>query len=259
MGESPLSPSIEEVIPDGSNRWAISPQLARFLARAITGRDLRSVLEFGAGGSSLVLARALSSIGGGTLTSVEQWPEWCKEPWARVEQTPNVDARLVAAQPRLALSRVGLTYAFRSARAAIASRRPYDLVVVDAPPRFYGRDGALPLSYAHLVPGAWVVLDDARRAAEQWTLFRWLRTYPGLRLMHFDAAFGGRGLAVLRYTGERTQRVDPWSVLTSALHTYRHWQGLRGGGRGPCRGGPAPAGGAGPPLWLRGGPGHSGA
>lgn len=210
----PLPPSIEEVVPDGSNVWPITPDLARLLAHLITAHAT-NVLELGAGSSSLVIARTLEAKGGGRLTSIEQSPEWCKAPWAKVQSVASVDAQMLVAQPQLAVSRLGVHHRFR---AAIAARGPFELVLVDAPQSYFGRDGALPLVHEHLAPGALIVLDDAGRSMEQWTLFRWLRSYRSLSLRAFDPAFGGRGVAVLEFNGQRDTHFDPLSFFTGCAH-----------------------------------------
>lgn len=227
LSGDPLPAPLEALLPDGSSRWPLSPALARFLARVVLDLGPRSVLELGAGTSSLVVAEALSMRGGGRLTSVEQSPEWCAAAWARVQRVPEVDARMVVSEPKLALSEMGPVYLFESAREQVAERGPYDLVLVDAPQWYYGRDGALPLVHDHLAPGAWVILDDSRRKLERRTVLRWLRTYPGLSLVYLEPEFGGRGLAVLRLARAEAPKPDPLSVATNTLQALVYWNKSR--------------------------------
>lgn len=215
--------SVEAVLPPNSNkRWRIHPTLGRFLATAVTELERRNVLEFGAGSSSLVLAWALSEAGGGRLTSVEPLPEYSAKQWEVVQNIAGVDAQMVVAEPRFVLDRRGAHHDFRQAAPALEARAPFDLVLVDAPPRFFGRDGSLHLAFPHLTPGALVVLDDAKRAGERWTVRRWLAIYPGLRLVHFDVSTG-HGVAVLRFSGDRTERTSPESWSTSIVAAATGW------------------------------------
>ncbi len=94
--ESPL-PQFADVLSIGPtlSTWTISQAHARFLARLVLEIRPARVLEFGAGYSSVVLARALQEIGGGQLSSVDQDPEWCARLWSQVSQARNVDARLI--------------------------------------------------------------------------------------------------------------------------------------------------------------------
>jgi predicted O-methyltransferase YrrM len=227
LQSSAVDASIEAILPDGSNRWAISPQLGRFLANLVSRFTLRNVLEFGAGSSSLVLAQALSISGSGRLTSIEHMPEWCAEKWAAVGRISNVDAHLIVAAPRFTVSRRGFYHIFSAALRELASRGPFDLVLIDAPQYFYGRDGSLHAALPHLAQNALIVLDDAARSGERWTLWRWLRIYSGLRLVVYDSAFGGKGVAVLRYSGDQSAKIDPQSLLTSAYQAARAWKKRR--------------------------------
>jgi predicted O-methyltransferase YrrM len=209
---------VEDTAPE---TYAIAPAMRNFLELLVEVQQPRSVLEFGAGASSIVLARALARRGGGRLTSVEQRPEWCAEAWAAVAAVREVDARLVHSTPRLRIAWDGVSYVYRTAAPILRERGPYDLVLIDAPQWYYGRDGSLHLAHPHLRAGALVVLDDAGRKGERWTLSRWLRTYPGLRLVLYEPGFAGRGLAVLHHDGDPRRRLSLLSIWTSAYHA-RH-------------------------------------
>ena len=222
LAASAGDPAVEAALPDGSASWPITPALGRLLGKAVIEGNRRRVLEFGAGSSSVVFAAALARVGGGSLTSIESAPEWCAEPWARVTATPGVDARLIAAQPRLRPTRGGFIYRFDEAARAIAERGPFDLVLVDAPQFYFGRDGALPLAWSVLAAGALIVLDDAAREGERYTIARWLRTFPGLELVAFEPDLGGRGVAVLRRARDLPPRLDWWSFVTATMHSWKN-------------------------------------
>jgi predicted O-methyltransferase YrrM len=228
LHSSVVDSSIEAVLPDGSNRWAISPQLGRFLANLISKFDVHNILEFGAGSSSLVLAQALSMSGGGRLTSVEQSPEWCEKQWSAVERMSNVNARLIASSLHFTVGRQGFYHTFSNATIELAHRGLFDLVLIDAPQYFYGRDGSLYAALPHLARHALIVLDDAARSTERWTLWRWIRTYPGLKLVVYESTFGGRGIAVLRYSGAQSAEIDLLSLMTSGYHAAQAWKKRRG-------------------------------
>jgi len=210
-------PEIEALLAEGHGIWSVSPALARLLARAIGRLGLSNILEFGAGLSSLVLATCLSHSSGGSLTSVEQNLRWCRDQWRRVSDLPNVDSRIVESKPSLSLSAVGICYSFRDAAETVASRGPYDLVLVDAPQEFYGRDGALQMASRHLAPGALVVLDDAGRSGERWALFRNLATTRGYELLFYDAELGRHGCAILRWCSDMRTRPSLLALSTSAV------------------------------------------
>jgi predicted O-methyltransferase YrrM len=205
---------IEEVLPAEGSAWPISRELARFLARVVVTMKPTSVLEFGAGQSSLIFACSLSLAGGGRLTSVDHLIEYCSEAWEKLKATESIDASLVISRLRPILMREGLLYGYSDAAPTIAARGPYDLVFIDGPPSRYGRDAPLHIAYPYLNTGALVVLDDAVRPEEAMTVDRWLRRYPGLELVCFDLKFG-RGVAVLRHNGDKNVRLSPRSIASA--------------------------------------------
>lgn len=162
-----------------------------------------------------MLGKALSLFGGGKLTSIEQNPAWCLEQWRYVQNLENVDAQIIEAQPLLTWGVTGLYFSFKEAAHTIAERKPFDLVLVDSPQYFFGRDGAIPLIYLHLAPNALIILDDARRYNEQWSIYRWIHSYPGLKLVYYDPHFGGKGLAVLQLTRQGIPKLSVLGLITN--------------------------------------------
>lgn len=222
-GDMPLPNTIVDVLPDDSSGYPISRALGRLVAHLVLHRSIHNVLELGAGSSSIVLARSLMMAGGGRLTSVEQSPQWCREAWERVTETPRVDAHLVAALPAFRMLPSGPCHLYATAQGVVAERGPYDLVLVDAPQWYYGRDGALPLAARSLSPGALIVVDDAGRPQERWTIRRWLQTYPGVTLIAFDPDFGRNGVAILRSDDSLTRRFSVWAWISASIHAGANW------------------------------------
>ena len=216
-------PEIASIFAGGDKEWIIAGYLGHFLARLVRETARRSILEFGAGTSSLVFAAALAKSGGGCLTSIEHQPEYSRDAWARVEATTGVDAQLVVSPLVLRASRHGLMYGYYEVPAQLlATRAPFDLVLIDAPPGQSGRDSPLYQVYDFLDAGAIVVLDDAGRPAEQTACRRWLDTFPGLQLVHFD--LHGRGTAVFRHNGDKRRRVAGRSVLGTVHDRLLQWR-----------------------------------
>jgi predicted O-methyltransferase YrrM len=234
VGQQPLTRLVGNLntAADDTPNYAVSQGVATLLAELVCANACRNILEFGAGSSSRVFARALARAGGGRLTSVEQSPEWCREAWEEVEAAPGVRAQLIVALPELRVCREGVYHVYARAAAPLAAHGPYDFVLVDAPQWYYGRDGALPLVYDMLAPGALIVVDDAGRPQERWAIYRWLQTYPGLELLAYDAGFGRNGVAVLRHTGDKARKFALASWMSSVAHVAvnaltRRLRGLR--------------------------------
>jgi len=180
---------------DGADDWAIHPETASLLDFLIHVRRPRSVLEFGAGRSSLVIARALAGIGGGQLTSIEHQPDFARASWQRITQFPSVDATLVPSRLALRLSRCGVMHTFIDTQSELRDRGPFELIFIDAPPGQLGRDATLFTASPYLAPGAIALLDDAARQAEKTALSRWRRGLRTTTVLHSDHV--GRGVSVV--------------------------------------------------------------
>jgi predicted O-methyltransferase YrrM len=228
---TPPDPDLVSLIESLGNQWTIGLPLATLLHGLVTALGRRSILEFGAGLSSVVLARALSISGGGRLTSIEHQPEYCRDLWDDVARRTGVDSALIVSRLRMRLSRHGLMYGYPDARSPIARRGPYDLLVIDAPPGQFGRDWPLYEVCAHLTPGALIVLDDFERIPERTTVRRWLETFPALQVLAADVGWG-RGTALLYYSGDQRRRVAPRAIV-GTFHdrwvTTRRWAHARVG------------------------------
>jgi predicted O-methyltransferase YrrM len=215
--------AVAEAIPP-ERPFTLTPALARFLGRLVIDGGRRRIVEFGAGASSRVFAAALSHVGGGQLTSVEESPKWCSEAWSDVERTPGVDARLIVSPLVRRTSAHGPMFVYRGIDAALSDRGPFDLALIDGPQGCFGRDGSLLSVLPLLSPGAVVILDDAGRWKERATLRRWLATIPAMTPVAIDNGFGGRGVAVLRLAGEPRVRVSPSVFVSRAVSDVINWQ-----------------------------------
>lgn len=218
--------AVEEALPASDGGYPMPRELTRFLARIVVMGRRRSVLEFGAGQSSIALARALHLAGGGRLTSVDHMPEYCTDAWAQVARVPSVDAQLVLSRLRLQLRATGLLWSYVDARPATRARAPYDLVVIDAPPREWKRDASLHLALRYLRNGALVVLDDAARAEEKASVRHWLCFYPGMQVLLSEPSFA-RGVVVLRHDGNKRRRICLRPIVGSLLDQYHRWRSGR--------------------------------
>ena len=233
-----LPEAITNVLPDDSSVYPITNALGSLLARLVLSGRVQNVLELGAGTSSVVLAQSLRVTDGGRLTSIEQDPSWCRDQWAAVTGTPGVDAHLEVALPVFRLTDPFPCHVYATANRVVAARGPYDLVFVDAPQRYYGRDGALPLVAGSLRPGTLIVLDDAGRREERSAVRRWLKTYVGLELVVYDPAFGRFGVAILRVNQPLTQRTSVRSWVSGAADAGVAWLRRTVQRRGPVLPGP---------------------
>jgi predicted O-methyltransferase YrrM len=221
---------VDTLLPPDLGPWPVSRVMAGWLALLIHQLQRRSVLEFGAGWSSLVLAKSLEAVGGGQLTSIEHEPQFIRpDLWTRVEHAAAVDTRLIVAPLQRRLSTHGFLWSYAGVSRRLAQRGPYDLVFIDAPPGRYGRSSPLHDAYPFLAPGAIVVLDDATRSEEQTIARRWVATYPGLDLAVLDTRMG-RGFAVLVHDGNKGRRLAPRALAGSFRDEWRRRAAFRNEG-----------------------------
>lgn len=201
--------------------YSVSDATMAVAVEAVLRGLASNVLEIGAGRSSIILAQAMAEAGGGALTSIESAPQFCEEEWSLVRDLDNVDGRLLVAPVTLRARSTGLHYWFDLGRDALASRAPFDLVLVDAPHQSFGREASLHLAFPHLKAPALVILDDACRSGERRAVDHWLRCYPELSLVDRDCG-QKHGHALLVSGGSRSRWPGAAAWLSSARTRFAH-------------------------------------
>jgi len=174
--------------------WKADTGLLTLLADEIEARRPEVVVEFGAGASTLILARALQLWGGGELTSFDQHAEFVEatRDWLATHGL-QADLRPAPLGPAPG-GWPGLWY-----QAPHLPER-IDLLVIDGPPWTIHplTRGSASTLFDRIAPGGAVVLDDAARPGERLVARRWRREWPGFdwRLVHA----GAKGTLVGRRT-----------------------------------------------------------
>jgi predicted O-methyltransferase YrrM len=231
-GKPPLDPcsvlvsgaipaEIEAELPPDGELPTISQDFGRALVRLLLAVRPHSVLEFGAGASSLIISMALRAAGRGRLTSVEHAPRYSAAAWRRVESL-GVDATLLASPLLLRPHPQGLIYQYQGLE-RLKERAPFDFVMVDAPPGAFGRDTVFYQMLPYLSPGALIVLDDAARVNEGTVINRWRRACDSLQIVCWNREYA-RGVAILRYDGPARLRMSLRNLLGTCHDRilYRH-------------------------------------
>jgi predicted O-methyltransferase YrrM len=164
--------------------WKADAGFLRLLAETILERRPGTVVEFGAGATTLVAARALKMAGGGALFSFDQYPDyvvsvrsWLQDYGLDAEMREAPLTRRVAGWP-------GRWYDHGPLPERI------DLLIVDGPHwavHPYGR-GAAEALFDRIAPRGLVLLDDASRPGERVVARRWRERWPHFR---FDLATEG--------------------------------------------------------------------
>lgn len=171
QGDAPLP------LPGG---WAASTDLLGELIRAIASRRPRCVIELGSGVSTLVIAAALRSNGGGRLISIdgdEGYAAQTREQLQRQGLEAWVELRFAALTE---MKCEGIARPWYDTR-VLADLADVELLLIDGPPTALRADiryPSLPFFWGRLAPGAIVLLDDAARAPERAMAAAWQRQFP---------------------------------------------------------------------------------
>ncbi len=155
--------------------WKADTGLLTLVADHIRAAKPRTVVEFGTGASTLIIARALEMAGGGNLISFEQHPEFVEATrrWL-AEHGLGADLRAVPLRPAPG-GWPGLWYDHGPLP------EPIDLLLIDGPPwtiHPFTR-GAASTLFGLIAPSGAVMLDDGARPGERIVARRWRREWPG--------------------------------------------------------------------------------
>jgi predicted O-methyltransferase YrrM len=154
--------------------WKADTGLLTLLVDHVFAHRPKLVVEFGAGASTLILARALQKAGGGTLISFDQHADFvaATRQWL-ADHGLSADLRAVPLRPS-PLGWPGLWYDHGPLPRGI------DLMLIDGPPwsiHPFTRGAAASL-FDHVAPNGTVMLDDGARPGERFVARRWRHAYP---------------------------------------------------------------------------------
>lgn len=178
--------------------WAMSPDAMSWILADLQERESPTVIEFGSGQSTVILASALRNRNGGRLISVEHDPDYSK---AVIRQLASlgledwVEFRILPLAGIPSGNGSGICHTYRIGELpAIA----VDVALIDGPP---ARNGELtrlaPLEWCleNLKPGGAVYLDDSARPPERKALEIVANRDRGLKLRDLPAE---KGLCIIQ-------------------------------------------------------------
>lgn len=171
--------------------WAGTFPFLEFLAETVAARHPATVVEYGSGVSTLVMAAALARLGGKRkLVSYDHHAGFAEQTRRRLRALGlHADVRAVPLNDSATYGYAGKFYASPDLPTAI------DLLVIDGPPAWLTagtRGAAAPVAFPKLAPGGMIILDDADRDGERKNARRWAAEWPGI-----DWTFDARGKGLL--------------------------------------------------------------
>jgi predicted O-methyltransferase YrrM len=216
---------LEVAHPGGD--WPLAEDTCRFVGALVRRLRPQRVLEFGSGISSTVIATELSRVPGAQLISVDHSREFqAKARRLAEEHGVAASIRFYRCPIRPSWYHGKLLFFYDITPQIRAQLGLLDLVLVDGPPGYWGREAAAYLVYPYLKPGALVLVDDANRKAERREIGEWNKLYgPALQVASPETF--ERGLGVLRKCGSGTVRRmfgarDCQRAFLRALHRAAH-------------------------------------
>lgn len=189
-------------LPPLRRDWVISPDLALHIVHTVLRDQARSVVEFGSGASTVLLALALRRAGGGHLTSFDHSPTWIAETEAQLRAygvEDLVTLRLAPLRPTPGSPEV-IWYRIDTRPEQV------DLALIDGPPWetcHRARHPSMRFLAPLLAPGAKVFLDDADREDEREVVARWSVEHPGIIVRWLDCE---KGAAEITWPGPLARR-----------------------------------------------------
>jgi hypothetical protein len=157
--------------------WAISPDALSWVLADLQERNQPTVIEFGSGQSTVILAAVLKHRGG-RLVSVEHDPEYSLVIQRQVAACGLSDYVETVHAP-LIQNGDPSTKTYDTSK---ISSIEVDLALIDGPPVMLGGANARlsPLLWAaaHLGPNGAIFLDDSNRSSEQGCIKSLIREYP---------------------------------------------------------------------------------
>jgi len=181
--------------------WGAHAETLGLLSALIRELRPRRVLEFGSGLSTLVMAATLKKLDAGSLLSVDESERFAARTRGWLAEEALTSQAEVWQCPIRLQTVYGSDVRCYELGSVLGDVVDVALLFVDGPNSLPlighpgARFGTLPLVREHLAPGAWILLDDARRRSERRVADRW-SAMEGIEAI--GALPTGRGLMLLR-------------------------------------------------------------
>lgn len=195
---SNISKEEDRILQLSPGGWSIDRPVAEALMNIVKENKFSRVVEIGAGFSTIIFHFTLSNERNDfKVSSIEENIDWFKIP---DEISPMMDLdsfSFYTGKLQFKIGPFGIHASYK-----IPERKNMlegvDLVFVDGPQYYFGREGGLDDIYKKLKIGCLIVMDDAERYTEQCVIYKWLKVYQGLELIYLNNKFGAKGLAILK-------------------------------------------------------------
>jgi predicted O-methyltransferase YrrM len=194
--------------------WSIDRPVSEALMSLVEEMKISRVVEVGAGFSSVVFHYALAQISSSyQVYSIEENVDWFKVPNELENIVDRKTMKFQTGTIEFVLGFFGIHASYKIPERKYL-KSGVELVFVDGPQYYYGREGGLDDIYNKLKVGCLIIMDDADRYTEHCVIYKWLKVYKGLELIYLNKKFGDKGFAILRVSEPLTRRfsIDVFSL-----------------------------------------------
>ncbi|NVJ86816.1 MAG: hypothetical protein HWE15_10960 [Algoriphagus sp.] len=186
-----------KVLKHSPGGWSIDKPVAEAIIALVKEKKINRVVEIGAGFSTIVFHFTMPKVSPNyEVFSIEENVNWFKIPSELKELVDRDSMGFYTGRIRFVFGIFGIHASYQVSEKK-KLKYGVELVFVDGPQYYYGREGALDDIYDKLKVGCLIVMDDAERYTEQCVIYKWLKVYKGLELIYFKERFGDKGLAIL--------------------------------------------------------------
>jgi predicted O-methyltransferase YrrM len=162
--------------------WAISPDFAVLLVDKLKQSSAESILECGAGVSSLITGLVLRKQRRGRLLSLEHDADYARQ-WQQTIHAYGLADYVTVIHAPLVWYEIDEEQWEWYDVSAVEENTMFDFLIVDGPPYVEGKTTRYPILRVlegRIVNGATLLLDDAYRSAERKCVSLWLKETAGL-------------------------------------------------------------------------------
>jgi hypothetical protein len=185
---SSLLPATEQFFGD----FAIEPDFARVIAYELQSIP-DTMIECGAGLTTVLVATLMKSAGRGRLYSLEHDPEYAANVQRILDQAGLAEHVEIVVAPLREQTFDGRTLSWYDVNALPMDRlNGIGLMIVDGPVQLspWARWPAVAVFRERLADGGRVLLDDGRRRSERRVAFDWADRYPDISVQWIDSVKG---------------------------------------------------------------------
>lgn len=159
--------------------WAISPDFANIIISTILDRTPKTIVECGAGVSTLLMAYCIKNLGQGKIWSLEHDEKYAVIARRTLKTHKLENMATVIHAPLKEISLGGKSWLWYDT-SFLGTINAIDLLIIDGPPgniQKMSRYPALPILLGRLSKDAIILLDDSAREDEKQIIQKWLNEF----------------------------------------------------------------------------------